>query len=278
MILRMTRKISVVTTFNQSGYDRYASRMIDTFLSNWPPEIDLLVYSEDCVITQQADNLKIVDFATTVPELQTFKQRWQHDPRATGKLATGSVDRKGKQPGIGFKWDAVRFSHKVYAVTDAARRFAPDVLIWMDADTVCHSPCSFEFVNSQCPESVGVAYLGRKGKYSECGLYALNLQDSATQQFLTQFQWMYDHAESGIFKLQEWHDSYVFDHVREQIKVVEPRWQQLNWSAGLITGEGHPLINSQWGAYLDHLKGDRKTFGRSTARDLKVKRTESYWQ
>jgi hypothetical protein len=38
------------------------------------------------------------------------------------------------------------------------------------------------------------------------------------------------------------------------------------------------LINTQWGAYLDHLKGDRKSQGKSHMKDLKVKRSESYWQ
>jgi len=38
------------------------------------------------------------------------------------------------------------------------------------------------------------------------------------------------------------------------------------------------LINSEWGAYLDHLKGSRKKTGRSLPSDLKVNRTEAYWQ
>jgi hypothetical protein len=54
--------------------------------------------------------------------------------------------------------------------------------------------------------------------------------------------------------------------------------KELNWSAGIVKGEGHPLINSQWGAYLDHLKGDRKSLGRSKPNDLKVNRQEKYWQ
>jgi hypothetical protein len=53
---------------------------------------------------------------------------------------------------------------------------------------------------------------------------------------------------------------------------------QLDWSAGLIKGEGHPLINSQWGAYLDHLKGERKTAGQSLKKDIRVQRNEAYWQ
>ena len=34
-------KYAVVTTFHANGYRKYASRMIDTFLQNWPAEVDL---------------------------------------------------------------------------------------------------------------------------------------------------------------------------------------------------------------------------------------------
>ena len=274
----MSRKISVVTTFHQSGYDRYGSRMIDTFLKNWPSSIDLQVYAEQCQVSQTADNLKVIDYESHVPALTLFKQKWNNDPRANGQLAQGPADRKGKQPGIGFKWDAVRFSHKIYAVCDAAKRQQYDVIIWMDADTVCHSPIVMGDIDRLVPDSADIAFLGRKNKYTECGLYALNLQSTATRKFVDLFQDVYDYAESGIFTMAEWHDSWVFDQVRHDIAKSYPHWRQLDWSAGLITGEGHPLINSEWGAYLDHLKGDRKDAGRSLAKDLKVQRTEAYWQ
>jgi len=95
-----------------------------------------------------------------------------------------------------------------------------------------------------------------------------------TKNFLREFQRMYDNAEGGIFLLDEWHDSYVFDEVRKRF----PYLKQLNWSKGLIKGEGHPLINCEWGAYLDHLKGERKDTGKSLKKDLRVLRKESYWQ
>jgi len=101
----------------------------------------------------------------------------------------------------------------------------------------------------------------------------MNLHSQRTRDFLTQFQRYYDDAEQGIFTLAEWHDSFVFDAVRAHHALVE-----LDWSSDLVTGEGHPLINSEWGAYLDHLKGDRKDLGRSRRTDLKVPRTEAYWQ
>jgi hypothetical protein len=274
----VSRKISVVTTFHQSGYEQYGRKMIDTFLLNWPSAIDLHVYAENCAVDQSADNLHVIDYETAVPALQAFKNRWSNDPRATGQLASGPPDKKGKQPGIGFKWDAVRFSHKIYAVCDLAKKQPHGTVVWMDADTVCHSPITVDVIDRLIPDSADIAFLGRKNKYTECGLYALNLNSAVTQQFIHQFQSVYDHAETGIFTMSEWHDSWVFDRVREKISESNPKWQQLDWSAGLINGEGHPLINSEWGAYLDHLKGKRKNSGRSLAKDLKVKRQEAYWQ
>ena len=42
-------------------------------------------------------------------------------------------------------------------------------------------------------------------------------------------------------------------------------------------GGGHPLINTELGRWIDHMKGDRKNTGKSLPKDIMVKRTESYW-
>ena len=267
-------KISVVTTFHKKGYETYGRRMIETFLKNWPSNITLHVYGEDCEISERADNLKIYDLHQSSPELIAFKEKWKHVPKANGHQAIPPIiPNAKKQAGIGFKWDAVRFSHKVYSIFHCAKVCESDVLFWMDADTVCHSVISKTEIEKFCPLTADIGFLGRDGKYTECGLYSLNLQSVAVKTFLQEFQRMYDNAEIGIFKLTEWHDSFVFDAVRKTMQLRET-----NWSYGLIKGEGHPLINSEWGKYLDHLKGERKLLGRSKLTDLKVKRTESYWR
>ena len=154
-----------------------------------------------------------------------------------------------------------------------AKKTDADILLWMDADTVCHSTISLSDIEALCPQDKDLCFLGRKNKFSECGLYAMNLRSPAIQTFLEKFQWMYDAAELGIFTLEEWHDSFVFDVVRRNTKLNE-----LDWSSHLIQGEGHPLINSAWGAWLDHLKGKRKITGRSLPKDLVQLRSEKYWQ
>jgi hypothetical protein len=263
-------KYTVCTTFNADGYEKYGRRMIQTFLQNWP--IDLVVYAEGCNVNETGFNLEVRDIAI-VNKLSAFKQRWQGVPQANGDVSADPVRSKRKDAGKGFKWDAVRFAHKVYSIFHCANHTNTDWLIWMDADTVCHSPITHDDLSRLCPATTDLCFLGRRGKFSECGLYAMNLRSPRTRDFLTQFQKYYDQAEQGIFTLAEWHDSFVFDAVRKHHPLIE-----LDWSSHLITGEGHPLINSEWGAYLDHLKGARKGMGRSKQIDLKVTRTEAYWQ
>jgi len=266
-------KYTVVTTFSADGYNTYGRRMIDTFLQTWPQEVELQVYAEACAVTQSAPNLHVVDLEQASVELGTFKQQWRNVPRANGDISADPVRSRRRDAAKPFKWDAVRFAHKVYSIFHCAKNTTADVLIWMDADTICHSPISMQDIQKLIPVDKDLCFLGRKGKFSECGLYAMNLRSVAVQDFLKRFQWMYDDAENGIFQQDEWHDSFIFDIVRRHTVLNE-----LDWSSHLITGEGHPLINSDWGAYLDHLKGSRKKTGRSPATDLKVKRTEAYWQ
>jgi hypothetical protein len=264
--------ISVVTTFHKEGYNQYGKRMIETFLKNWPQSITLYVYAEDVEVTERAENLIIKDLHQSSPALCKFKNMWKEDPRANGDISGVPRLASRKDSHKPFKWDAIRFSHKVYAIFDCAQCCKSDVLFWMDADIVCHSPITHQEVESFCPNNIDLGYLGRDKKFSECGLYSLNLHSQRITKFLKKFQELYDNAESGIFTLEEWHDSFVFDQVRHLVPVIE-----YNWSKGLITGEGHPLINSNWGAWLDHLKGKRKDVGRSFDKDLRVVRKEKYW-
>lgn len=277
--------ISVVTTFHKQGYDLYGKRMIKSFLENWPSNVKLYVYAEDCQVEESAANLIVKDLHTASPELVYFKNKWKNVPKANGDVSTDPVRRKRKDSGKGFKWNAIRFAHKVYAIFSCAKECNTNWLMWMDADTICHSKCNEEDLFRMLPKKRHLCYLGRRGKYSECGLYAMMLKSEQTQNFLKEFQRVYDDAEgtNAIFSMAEWHDSYVFDRVRERF----PQLAQHNWSEhlgdlrprpGMSTGEGHPLINSDWGAWLDHLKGGRKTLGKSKRDDLRVPRSEPYWQ
>lgn len=275
------RKFAAVTTFHPEGLRVYGQKFIDSFIKNMP--IELMVYAEDCVPyvhENHKNKIHVYDLLKESPELVAFKNRYKTDPRANGQ----GPDPRRKDSKKEFKWNAIRFSHKVYSIFSAAKRTDADVLIWMDADMYCHSHMPRNFLENFVPENTGIGYLGRFNKYSECGFYSLNLRDPMVQKFLEEFQKMWDDAETGIFTLKEWHDSYVFDVVRTQLESQGLKTH--SWSQHLkdirpnprnSIGEGHPLINTDLGAYLDHLKGDRKTSGKSYRVDLAVPRKELYW-
>ena len=272
----MSRKISVATTFHEDGYHRYGRRMVQTFIANWPQDITLHVYAERTQVQESAPNLRVHDLESTVPELVAFKQRYGSDPRYRGEVAF-APGKGSKIPGLGFKWDAIRFSHKVFAVCHAARHSGADLLFWMDADMVCHSPISHAFLEQMVPATAGVSFLGRRKKYTETGLYALNLTQAPTRELINLMQDSYERAETDLFLMPEWHDCQVFDEKRAIVQQRHPEWQQVNWSEHLVMGEGHPLVNTKWRDYLDHLKGDRKNLGRSKRKDMVEPSSHGYW-
>jgi len=267
------RSIAIVTTFHEDGLKKYAQRMLDSFAENWPKEIKLYAYAEDCTPSVTAENIIVRDLHSSSPELVAFKEKWKDVPKANGDVSGDPRRSRRKDSGKGFKWDAIRFAHKVYSIFHCAKNCDEDVVVWMDADMFCHSPITLERIHQLIPSGKDICFIGRERKWPECGLYSIDVHTKGGKKFLEEFQRVYDDAESGIFQMEEWHDSFVFEMVRRKIRPVE-----LNWSAGLIKGEGHPLINSPWGAYLDHLKGGRKALGKSKKTDLIKPRSESYWR
>jgi len=92
---------------------------------------------------------------------------------------------------------------------------------------------------------------------------------------------MYENANIGIFKLEEWHDSYVFGHVLDKFKQMyldmHDYTKDMMLKQASTGGGGHPLINTVLGKWIDHLKGDRKKLQKSKKNDLTIKRSEKYW-
>lgn len=274
--------ITVVTTFHQEGLELYAQRFLDSFAERVDKRIKLIAYAENCEPRNPDPNqITILEQTSTLPKLMVFKERWGSEPKANGKCPW--PERRPRDHHKEFKWDAVRFSNKVYAVFDACER-STDWCVWMDADTYVHSDWSYEQFLELLPSTSWITYVGRgKGSatWPECGFYGMNLKDIVCQEFLEEFERMYEEAETGIFTLEEWHDSYVFGHLLNQYKQTSPN--VLDYTARTILqtaktgGGGHPLINTELGRWIDHLKGARKQDGKSKSKDITVERTESYW-
>ena len=278
--------ITVVTTFHKPGLDLYGQRFLNSFAERVDKRVKLLVYAENCSpVNPDPSQVTIYEAEKQLHLLQDFKKQWKDVPKANG---IPPDDIKAKRPrdwDKKFKWDAVRFANKVYAVIDACAKTNKDWVVWMDADTFVHSDWSYDNFKELLPDDKWLTYVGRgKGSqtWPECGFYGMNLNNMKCVDFLREFEWMYEDAENGIFKLEEWHDSYVFGKLLDDFKRVDPN--VLDYSANMYLreastgGGGHPLINGPLGKFIDHMKGGRKEKGKSNPKDMMVKRTEDYWQ
>ena len=276
--------ISVVTTFHPEGMQKYGQRFLDSFANMVDKNINMLVYAENCnPRNKDPEQIKIIN-AKEVIKLNTFKERWGNVPKANGTPPDDIKARRPRDWHKAFKWDAVRFANKVYAVFHAAETCGSDWLVWMDADTFVHSNWSYKQFAKLLPNDKWLTYVGRgKGSqtWPECGFYGMNLKHPMCIQFLKEFERFYEDADNGIFELEEWHDSFVFGHILNQLTPIDSN--VLDYSANMYIksaktgGGGHPLINTELGTWIDHMKGARKDKGKSLSKDIIVNRKEAYW-
>ena len=300
------RTFAAVTTFNAEGYEAYGRTMIETFDRHWPASVPLYVYAEDCRPIAPSERVVVLDLPSESPELVAFKQRHKDNPAAHGaielvgfrsslKFRPLGLKLRKLRWGSGFHWDAVRFSHKCFAIFAAARRCESNVLFWIDADVRFFADVPGSFLEELLPEGSLVSFLkrwrrpeialeivpslrrarivDRTEKYSECGFVGYNLQDPAIRDFLDEFEVLY--LEDRILHEWEYHDCQAFDVVRRGFERKGHRTHDIGEGIGRETS--HPFVNCSLGRYMDHRKGDRKELGASSSEDLIVDRDEPYW-
>lgn len=229
----------VVTTYADRHWESHARRCVESFHKHWEG-IPLSVYTDSELEAQSS-------------WLSQFKRRHANLPTHN------------------YRFDAVRFAHKVAAIELAFAKCRSDYLIWMDADCVTHAPVDAEWLEGLA-QGARFAYLKRAKKYPECGFMMISNSPS-THWFWDEVVGMYD--SDSLFGLAEWHDSWVIEVARCK---AEREWRLVCASlSGDAENTAHPLVNGPLGARLDHCKGNRKQAGRSHASDLTKPRTEAHW-
>lgn len=214
-----------VTTYAPCHWEVYAKRCVDTFSRYWN---GVSLYS-------LADG----DLLEKSEWLRGFKKENAHRPTSNYRL------------------DAVRFAHKVAAIEWAYREMQEEVLVWIDADCVTLKMVDTAWLSSLIG-SAEFALLLRERKYPECGFMMMR-RGAGCDLLVRQVVEMY--RDGSIFRLPEWHDSFVIDYVRRRL--CDAGVLQCVSLSGNAAGTGHPLVNGPLGERIDHLKGKRKTLDRS---------------
>lgn len=247
---------------NAQGWEQTGRRMVESFVEHWPTDaLPLVVYAEDF----DPPDMPGVEVRRLPDWLSQFKARWGKTPAYNGH-------RNGRYD---YRFDAVKFSHKVAALTDFGLGLDDGVMIVMDADTFTHAPVTASWLEGLFPEPAYIAWLDRLNSHPECGFVMYRAAHPYHRNFMESFRNLYTSGE--IFKLKETHDSYALWHM-VYAKTVNGKIPKAVSLSGAAVRTSHPFINGPLGAALDHCKGPiRKENGRSHRRDLVLPRKEPYW-
>lgn len=254
-------KYHVVTTMNEAGWIETGKKMVDTFLKHW--EVPLTIYAEG--FDPSGDYPELPIHIRTLPSwVDNFKFKHHTVNQYNGRIGAG----------YDYRYDAVKFAHKVGALTDFGEEIDDGVVIWLDADTITHEDVNPEWLEHLFPEPAYLAWLDRLNAHPECGFVMFRASHPYHKSFMQSFRNIY--ITGDIFRQREYHDSYILQQLVAS-KVASGKIPPPASLSGDITWH-HPFVNGPLGAKLDHLKGPRKSEGKSRVRDMRKPRTEQYWK
>lgn len=200
--------IAVITTFPSNMWDVYARDMLTSFVQNWPAEVPLLIQLDDNLVEE---NVRKITRTQDAARIGWTKDHIEFVHR-----------NKDKDHPTDYRRQCVRFSHKVFAIKNAADAIREEnklgdtkkrYLIWLDADVITNRKVSLEDIKECLPkDGDAVSYLGRKDwAHSECGWLAFDLEKEGG---LWIDVWHSMYTTDEVWKLKELHDSWAFDHIR----------------------------------------------------------------
>jgi hypothetical protein len=245
------KKFSVVTTFNKKGFDVCAKEMLISFDKFWSKDIALNVYYEDM----------------NLPEIETsnriFFSSFNEEVKKWYKFQSNFFLRELNKPDNSinsfYKYSAIKFAHKIYAIEKQLEKNISEYLIWLDSDVITFKSITNSFIETLIEKDSYLTFLGREhiNFHSEAGFLIFNTKNKFHKIFWERMMEMYDQGK--LFDQNEWHDSYIFDVVR--LELEKNLLKNINISLMGLNKSNDQLNvfdNSVLGQFMKHFKGNRK--------------------
>lgn len=239
--------LTICTGWGPAGFAAYGENFIHTFSEYVAGDVRLLAYVEDTAIdAAPAELIHLRD----VPGVLEFIARHKADPTKTGRKELPGWTKAERAARYSMRYDAVKFCRQGFIPAHAASICGTEFLAWFDGDVFWKAPVSAAQITSLLPRNRHIAHLGRPN-WSEIGFQLYRLPDALPH--LQAFRDYY--ASDDVFELSEWHSAWVFDRAREKSRVA---------SHSLTHGKGgHVWPTTPLGRFCVHLKGNRKSGGRT---------------
>ena len=245
------KKFSVVTTFNKKGFDICAREMVASFDKFWNEDITLNVYYEDMNVPEikTSDRISFFSFNEEVKKWYEFQSNF----------FLRELNKPDNSVNSFYKYSAIKFAHKIYAIEKQLEKNISEYLIWLDSDVITFKSVTNSFIETLIEKDSYLTFLGREhiNFHSEAGFLIFNTKNKFHKIFWERMMEMYDQGK--LFDQNEWHDSYIFDVVRLELeknllKNINITLMGLNKSNDKL----NVFDNSVLGEFMNHFKGNRK--------------------
>jgi hypothetical protein len=204
------KKFSVVTTFNKKGFDICAREMVASFDKFWNEDIALNVYYEDMNVPEikTSDRISFFSFNQEVKKWYEFQSNF----------FLRELNKPDNSVNSFYKYSAIKFAHKIYAIEKQLEKNISEYLIWLDSDVITFKSVTNSFIETLIEKDSYLTFLGREhiNFHSEAGFLIFNTKNKFHKIFWERMMEMYDQGK--LFDQNEWHDSYIFDVVRLELE------------------------------------------------------------
>jgi hypothetical protein len=245
------RKFSVITTFNKEGFDICAREMLASFDKFWSEDIILNVYYEDMNVPEikTSDRISFFSFNEEVNKWYKFQSNF----------FLRELNKPDNSVNSFYKYSAIKFAHKIYAIEKQLEKNISEYLIWLDSDVITFKSITNSFIETLIEKDSYLTFLGREhiNFHSEAGFLIFNTKNKFHKIFWERMMEMYDQGK--LFDQNEWHDSYIFDVVR--LELEKNLLKNINISLMGLNKSNDQLNvfdNSVLGQFMKHFKGNRK--------------------
>lgn len=236
-----------VTSLNQEYWKSTSKTNLlswDKYLSD---SCEIVIYTEDNINLDAFSNrVTTKDLYKSCPQLLEFKEKYKDNPHYNGQIG-----RKLEGSSKAFKWNAIKFAHKTFAIFAEAKQQVSNTIVWLDADVLMHQPVTDARLSSLFPQTKAISYLGRPDTYDECGLMSFNLNLPFSKIFLEKYENEY---KNGLEHLRETHDSWIFFQLRLGYE-DQSMFHNLNPTP---KDNKSPFNNSGINEFMVHTKGKNK--------------------
>lgn len=246
--------LTVCTGWSPEGYQQYGRQFAESFAKHWPTSVQLLVFGEETVQLPRGNMFAL----NQIVGWSQFYRKYEEKSAFRGLEPQPGWKTKDFARGYSYRFDMLKFSRQGFIPYAAAHVCRTRYLCWLDADVVTFRDVPEQAITALLPKGKAIAYLGRGEKHPDIAFQLYDLRHKVAFDFLWRFRQLY---ESGaVTGLKEWHSAYVW---KMAAKEVSPQSYLHDLTPN---GHGHVWFQSPLRSWMDHLKGDRKSAGRSKER------------